>query len=328
MKWTISDSNGLRYNTFLKVGGLYFITTNIDVSDGLFNGSTGLLKAIEFASARDESGRRVPYRVWMHFPDLRVGAHKRKTSQSIIKQRLKINNDYQLWTPIERIQRRMSKSFVCEGVQVVRSQIPLVPCNGMTIAKCQGATMETVVVSVKGTGNAKLSRAELYVACSRATSLNGLFIDGNFIPPNPAPDDDQVTAAYRKLCCNPHDFSLQFFQDLPTSVNKLYFHNVESLRPHLLDVFADPCVKAADLIALVEPRTLSTDVFNFPDYEVVHRSDCRGNLRRKRLLRLRNSEGALVLEKSKFQMIPLNAYTEYALIDTYFNNLNVVLLST
>lgn len=294
MNWSISDSNGLRYSTFLKVGGIYFITTNIDVSDGLFNGSTGLLKAIEYGTTVDKQGNRVPFRVWMHFPDSLIGEQKRKTSHTIIQHRSTMNTEYQNWTPIERIQRRMSKSFVIEGVQVIRSQIPLVACNGMTIAKCQGATMTSVVVSVRGAGNARLSRAELYVACSRATSISGLFIDGQFQPPVAAAADDPVSIAYGRLSCRPHKFSLQFFQDLPVSQTKLYYHNVEGLRSHFLDIFADPCVKFADIVTFVEPRTLSTDVFEFPDLQVVHRTDCRGNQR--------NSEGALILKKRKFKI--------------------------
>lgn len=38
---TTQQSDGIPYETYLQIGGEYFVTTNIDVQDGLFNGSTG-----------------------------------------------------------------------------------------------------------------------------------------------------------------------------------------------------------------------------------------------------------------------------------------------
>jgi hypothetical protein len=47
-KMSPQQSDGLPYTTNLQVGGVYFITTNVDVADGLFNGSTGTLEKIEY----------------------------------------------------------------------------------------------------------------------------------------------------------------------------------------------------------------------------------------------------------------------------------------
>ena len=46
-EFTTSECIGLPYTVNLQVGGIYFVTTNIDVGDGLFNGATGTLVAIE-----------------------------------------------------------------------------------------------------------------------------------------------------------------------------------------------------------------------------------------------------------------------------------------
>lgn len=256
----------------------------------------------------------------MHFADPYVGSQKRKISSALIKQRSSLCVDYKTWTPIERIKRKLTKSFVCEGFQIVRSQMPLVACNGMTVAKCQGATMDCVVVSVKGKGNAKLNRAELYVACSRATTINGLFIDGQFAPPDPPASNDIVSLQMQRLMSCPHEFKLRFLQDVQNEFNTLYFHNVQGLKSHYLDVLSDQCVQSADLVAFVEPHTLSTDFFNFPNHSVVHRTDCRG-LRRKRRLILRNSEGAIILEKGESSLIRRNHFN---LVQFYIMNISFV----
>jgi len=46
---TPQQSDGLPYETRLQVGAVYFISTNINVEDGLFNGATGVLKKIEYS---------------------------------------------------------------------------------------------------------------------------------------------------------------------------------------------------------------------------------------------------------------------------------------
>jgi len=61
--WTAQQSDGLPYETHLQIGGEYFVSTNIDVTDGLFNGSTGHLKLIEYGTT--SSRERIPKRAWM-----------------------------------------------------------------------------------------------------------------------------------------------------------------------------------------------------------------------------------------------------------------------
>lgn len=295
-KWTASECDGLRYETFLKVGGEYFISTNINVADGLFNGATGTLKAIEYSVPSEKYPQGHPVRVWLDFKSPIIGSMKRRAAATLVDRRAQQNADYQNWVPVERIKKTLTKSYVYQGLQVVRNQIPLVACNGMTVAKSQGSTMPCVVVSTKGTGRRKLTRQELYVACSRATGINGLFIDGTFVPPEAPLDDDAVTIELARIQANPYQFKLRFLQDITPEYHKFFFHNVQSLMSHLDDAAADPCVTSADLIAFVEPHLLERDDIYFNGYSIVHRSNCR-ELRRKRRLVTRNSEGALILLK-------------------------------
>ncbi|GBP58779.1 ATP-dependent DNA helicase PIF1 [Eumeta japonica] len=132
---------GLPKNLFLRVGARYMVTVNIDTTDGLVNGTTGILKAIDYGRHKKTSEKR-PLRIWVLF-DKSTG-----------------------------IATRMQ-----------RTQFPIVPAEGITIHKSQGATLEKVVVHI----SKNVKRSMLYVACSRAMSSFGLFLvvnSGTFKPPS------------------------------------------------------------------------------------------------------------------------------------------------
>lgn len=273
-----NDCDGLRYQIDLKEGGQYFITTNLDVSDGLFNGATGTLMKIEESEASEDI-----VRVWMHFEDTNIGSEKRRT---FLRRHGKYPNfAVSSWTPIEKLTKTLSKAYY-DGVRIIRTQIPLLACNGMTIAKAQGSSLPLVVVSVSGS---RLVRSELYVACSRATSLEGLFIDGDFAPPQPPAGVDIVGDEMKRLRATPLLMELKFLQDFNSDYNKIYFHNVESLNhQHFKDITSDRCPMSADFIFLVEPRLLAGDTYQFSGHSEFHRVNCSSN---------RNSEGILALKK-------------------------------
>lgn len=59
-----------------------------------------------------------------------------------------------------------------KGCQVVRQQFPLRLSWGCTVHKTQGMTLQKAVVHVEG----RFDNGQCYVALSRVTSLNGLFL--------------------------------------------------------------------------------------------------------------------------------------------------------
>jgi hypothetical protein len=235
------QSDGIPYKTRLQVGGEYFVSTNVDLQDGLYNGSTGGLKLIEYGTTNHQ--QRIPIAAWIDFRNILVGVYKR----SITKRYQQKHNINLQWTRIERIQRNLSKTGRHKGLELIRKQIPLVAANAMTITKSQGSSLPFVIVSVEryrtkaGTLSRKMTRESLYVACSRATSLKGLFIDGTFEPPAAPSIRDLVSAEMIRLrqCLFP--FAMQFMQDYGDGFVKLYFNNVQSFLLHREDVMADHC---------------------------------------------------------------------------------------
>ncbi|XP_050307506.1 uncharacterized protein LOC126744192 [Anthonomus grandis grandis] len=143
------------------VDAKYMISMNIDTSDGIVNGATGILRQIDY----DQN--KVPYRVWMEFFDSKSGKECRKRNESLRKSMYLSPT----WTPIERAARAV-KIQKGSNVHVERLQFPLLISEGITIHKSQGATYEQVAVHI---GNG-MTRTSTYVACSRATKLSGLYI--------------------------------------------------------------------------------------------------------------------------------------------------------
>lgn len=77
------------------------------------------------------------------------------------------------WTPITALTVKTKKN---SNLKVNRKQFPLIVAHAITIHKSQGLSLDNVVVHIKG----RMTRELLYVACSRAKSLEGLFIIGKF----------------------------------------------------------------------------------------------------------------------------------------------------
>ncbi len=252
------------------------MTTNIDVADGLFNGALGFLRRIDYRDTA--AGVRIPYTAWIEFENPLIGLSQRdKNRDRILKKKITA-----VWVPIDRITRSLSRSHLYPGAELVRTQIPLVGANGMTIAKSQGSSMPLVVVSMKK----KLSREQLYVACSRATTSQGLYIDGEFSAPTYPGNDDDVTK------------EMEILRNIPVTLLgqvqsncKVYFHNVENFVKHRQDLMAERNIMSADVIALVEPHISNHDIIEMTGYICDFRKFSGGKHNMK------NSEGYLIYRK-------------------------------
>lgn len=67
-------------------------------------------------------------------------------------------------------------------------QFALTLAHAITIYKSQGQTMKQVVVHL----SSRMTRQLLYVAYSRATTSNGLYIIGNLVPTKPLQTTDYI----------------------------------------------------------------------------------------------------------------------------------------
>jgi hypothetical protein len=233
------------------------IVLNIDVPDGLANGSNGILRRIDVHNGN-------PYRVWIEFDDKRVGRKRRIQYKDLI---IRLNLPDNL-TPIEIESRDVSVS----GVTVTRKQFPLIPAEAITIVKSQGSTYENIVVCL----NTRLSLAELYVAFSRCTSANGLYIIGDLVIPEPDHLKIKCTTELERMRKEARlEFDLEFIQDYSSEKYfKLTFFNVQSLNRHYKNVKNDSFFGSCDYIGFNETWTLNEDYFNLENFDCVQKIDC------------------------------------------------------
>ena len=229
-KTTRKDDTALVPDLILAVGARTMLIVNIDVSDGLCNGVSGIIKGIEFGNSQN-----MPKAVYVHFDSPRVG-QKTRASQSIPPQ---YSNCIVITPHIDTFQLK-GKSFT-----TARQQIPLKLAWAVTIHKVQGHTAEQAVISMKG-----LKTAMAYVALSRVTHLDGLYL----LDYNP-----------RAIFCNEHvddEVAKMSTADLSASNpllsidNNQHFiiahHNIQSLHAHIEDLRNNVELRRAHVICLSE----------------------------------------------------------------------------
>lgn len=227
------------------------VTNNIDTKDGLVNGATGILKKLDFHIT--SYGKKIPIIAWIDFNDENIGK----------KTRIKARCQDNILTPIRLIQRSFQYKKKKDAT-VIRQQFPLIPAEGMTVHKSQGSTFKTVAVHTSE--KRALTRALLYVACSRVTSLNGLFIVGKFNVPKRNPNVPKPT---------------EIEMELLKTIKKMYYHNVESLNKHFEDITSNKTLLRMDIFIFVETWTLPTDEYLMKNYKIAFRIDSTNGTERK-----------------------------------------------
>jgi hypothetical protein len=177
------------------------ITNNLRIDDGLVNGCVGTLRHMvmsnEVNNRSDANRLQKPLvkRIYLDCSyDLSIGKKTREKENKTNRQLDSVDLN-SIWTIMECTRKRIPK--VKARYHAERLQYPIVECESMTIHKSQGQTYERVVVDI---GSSNLSRALIYVAVSRVTSLNGLTLVGarSILPPG----YENKSFAERKIECD------------------------------------------------------------------------------------------------------------------------------
>lgn len=127
-----------------------------------------------------------------------------------------------------------------------------------------------------------MDRRMLYVAFSRATSANGLFINGQYKPCNENKNDKAAIEMLRLRKESPVKLCLKFPEDCTKGPNNFLFlyQNVRSLNKNFNVIKSNISLTSCDILSFVETWTLAKDNFNIPDYTILQRQDCPGNVRK------------------------------------------------
>ncbi|GFR19720.1 ATP-dependent DNA helicase [Trichonephila clavata] len=234
------------------------LTYNIDTADGLVNGAVGQLKKLEYCFVKGSNNLEVK-RIWLEFPNSN-DIDKEKRRQCI---RYSIQNKMGLlWTPIERVKKVVYRSNN-DAISVTRNQFPIILAEAMTIHKSQGATFQEAAVGFKR----NLTRPLQYVALSRVTSIQGLYILGEYkAPPR---EDDLIFQEMKRLKAHSIIPKYAFLYHDPNTLQIMY-HNVQSLNAHHEDIAADPLRMNSNILLFAETWTKVGDKFAFDHFDHYH----------------------------------------------------------
>jgi len=127
-------------------------------------------------------------------------------------------------------------------------------------------SLETVVVHI----TPRMTGSLLYVACSRATSLSGLYLIGNFKPPAPMVNSDHLwTEMTRWDSCKILP-CFKFLREPQCDIQVMY-HNVQSLRKKWDLIKNDSSYKKSHLVFFSETWMTPNDSLNLRHFNVLQR---------------------------------------------------------
>ena len=231
----------LQYHIDLKKGCRVMLTTNLDLCDGLVNGSLGTVVGFEYNRAR------LVQHIMVKFDDNEDGVRRRKNFDSLVSKYPGENA-----TPIEKMEYGFSQSKKQDvaSARATAVNFPLKLCYATTAHKIQGSTVKkptSIVLHLHG----YLVAAMGYVMLSRIQCIDQLII---VRPPKTQPEfkiedikpyDSAMTELGRlqelDITKQPKDYTM--------SVISL---NIRSLRKHFEDVKAHHSLVANNVICLQE----------------------------------------------------------------------------
>jgi hypothetical protein len=260
--------SGVLKHLHLKLNVTYMIMQNINLEDGIVNGTTGFLRKVTLVNNE-------PVFIWLEFDDTSVGKLTRLSNKKLVeKEKVSEKN----WTPFPKsifnVQLEEKSNLLC-----TRKQFPVIPAEAITICKCQGSSYQNAVSNIdKG-----MRISEYYVSWSRTTTLEGLEIVGD-IDFNTLcirdPEILKVDKEYQRLRDKSLlEFNLNYLDNIDHSVFKIVYHNVQSLHKNYEFVKNDYFMKNSDLIFLSETWTLSNEIYELDDFDCVQRTDCSKKIR-------------------------------------------------
>ena len=136
---------------------------------------------------------------------------------------------------------------------IKRTQFPLMLAWACTVHKVQGLTLSEVVVSFNLFKQRRFNPGQLYVALSRVTSLNGLYLIGSYNK-NAIIADRSVVDEYERLRNESQFEGLDGWRDTDAFTFTLSLLNTRSLRKHLHDIVLDKYIMGSDIICFTETQ--------------------------------------------------------------------------
>ena len=273
-RFNSSVTAGLLCTLPIAVEHQYDLTINIDTEDGLTNGATCFVQAIDYR--QENTSKKRPSIVWVKFTDSNIGQITRGKYHQLYEENIDPS-----WTPVFDTKRTFShRPKKGKSVTVTRIQFPLKPSAAKTIHKTQGATLDTVVIDMGNKG--RIPSQMHYVAMSRVTRISGLHII-NLVEDKIAQDNAVKEEMQRLRNESKLDLCFSPLYALPNTHFKAIFQNARSLHLHLKDVTHDFNFLSADVIGIAESRLMKQDAdeqYAIPGFQLLRNDECITNNQR------------------------------------------------
>lgn len=242
-------TGGLPDTLLLAKSARVMLIRNVDVMDGLANGSQGTI--IDFIYKNNK-----PIVVLVKFDSPAVGTNARQNSKFVLS---KYENSA---TPIEQLEVKFS--FAGSNVKVSRLQFPLKLAWACTIHKVQGLTLNEIVISFENT----FRDGQAYVALSRVKTLNGLYLSK--FDKAKVKTSNQVKDEMSRLLKS-QQIQSPFQEYLQAQGFKIVMLNARSASLHFQDISNHPVLQAADIICLSETHYQKNceHSYQIPNFQLV-----------------------------------------------------------
>ena len=246
----------------LAVGARAMLITNVDVSDGLSNGVSGVIKGFEYGKSNN-----MPKTVFVHFDSPRIGSKLRSTQS--------IPSKYSGCIPIKPHKDTMTVKLNRKAVTLTREQVPLKLSWAVTVHKVQGQTTSQAVISMK-----HHTKAMAYVALSRVSSIDGMYLvdyDSTKIF-----CDQGISKEIAKMSMCDVSLANPFANVDHNKYFIIAHHNIQSLNAHIDDLKLNKELRKAHVICVSETWFRGTEYdqtipFHIDGYDlVIQESSGRG----------------------------------------------------
>jgi hypothetical protein len=257
-------TQGLEYSLLLVEGGRVAVTSNIDVANGISNGTMGVVK--HFTRAENQQVKII----WIQLDNPYIGQDYRNKFKIFYQKHKLIDKS---WTPIFAVARTFNTGGRgWKYFEVMRIQFPLTNAFARTLWKVQGATrFATTYIDFNHEGNRKgtsysIRHANAHVVgISRVSDPKFLKIIGSFDDALvwKSEDADEEIDRLRRNANMP-----LLVTDLEkTSGYKIVFYNMQGLKSHYEDIKSDRNLMQADILMGAETNLNSTDPVS--NYKIV-----------------------------------------------------------
>ena len=135
---------------------------------------------------------------------------------------------------------------------IKRTQFPLMLAWTCTVHKVQGLSLRKIVVSFQLLKLRNFNYGQIYVALSRVTTLEGLYVLG-FLSVKAVRADPCALEEYNRMQSE-SSLPVSRFEHLQSNSLTISLLNVRSFRNHLVDLINDKIILESDTICLTETQ--------------------------------------------------------------------------